>query len=167
MFVGLLLLLGFLGFPFAYGTDFAWRFHAIWLSVAGIAVLIPASRHLLLGGVPAKTACAWPRNRKTDSVRRYLVTVVTVTVVWLTSVAVFLQSVMTMQYGLGADWNPFTRAIRITKGGPYAEYGFIELIMFLSGFLAITGLIWWPMYVFFEWLEARRLNSSLAGELDA
>lgn len=160
-------LLGFLGFPFAYGADFAWRFHALWLIVVGFAVTAPAMRNLLLSGVPANTACAWPINRNNDSVRRYLDTAVKVTYVWLTSAAVFLQSALTMQHGLGADWNPFTRAIRITKGGPYTEYGFVEMIMFVSGFLAITGLVWWPMYMLFEWLETRKPNSEQGATANA
>lgn len=146
----------FLAFPFSYGVAFASRFHSLWFIALIFACLAPVMRRMVLGRVPANRACRWPKNERDDRRRQYQDLVIKVTLIWLMSLAVFLQTVMTMRYGLGDDWNPFTRATRITKGGSYAEYGFIQIVMFISGFFAITGFIWWPMYLFFEWLEMRR-----------
>ncbi len=75
---------------------------------------------------------------------------------WLMSILVFVNFALMMKSGMGDQWNAFTRTIRIVKGGPYSEYAPIEMFMFISGFFAITGLVWLPMIVFFEWLVTRK-----------
>jgi hypothetical protein len=148
----ILVLLLFLAVPLIGGFGFAWRVHSLWVIALGFLFVGWVLRNAMLKGVPAKTACAWPSNPDGDKWRSYIDLMVTVTVVWLMSLAIFVQCVMTMQYGMGDEWNPFTRSIRLTKGGPYSGYGLVQMIMFVSGFFAVTGFLWWPMYAFFEWL---------------
>jgi hypothetical protein len=145
-------------FPIAYGMDFALRLYLLFL--LPLFCLIPAAllRPVLLHGLPANHACAWPMDRKSDLIRRYLGTVFAVSTYWLMSIAIFLNSALMMRRGMGDQWNPLTRTIRLTKTGPYSEYGFVEMVLILSGVFAITGLLWWPMVVFFEWLETRKPN---------
>lgn len=82
--------------------------------------------------------------------------------IWVVLTVVFLLCVEFMRFGLGDQWNPFTREIRITKGGPFSGYAIIDWAMLVSGFLAISGLAWWPISVFFEWLSMKK-RIDLAG----
>jgi hypothetical protein len=140
-------------YPFyAYGMGYGLRLIGLWVSPL---VLLPIGAPIvrwLFQDVPPKTACLWPRNAQREFIREYQVTLISVTAVWTISIVAFLQCIEFMQYGLGDQWNPFTREIRLTKGGPYDGYGVVQLWMFASGFFAISGMIWWPMYAFFEWL---------------
>lgn len=149
-----LLVLG--GIAYGFGWDFAWKFYLLFLllplSFAPAAVLRPH----LLRGLPSNNACAWPRDLRSDRFRSYLGTVLTASTYWLMSILVFANIALMMKSGMGDQWNAFTRTIRIVKGGPYSEYAPIEMFMFISGFFAITGLVWLPMIVFFEWLVTRK-----------
>jgi hypothetical protein len=153
-----LLLLGLIPglLSMADGLEFALRFYLLLL--LPLICWLPASfvRPRLLQGLPADNACAWPMDLHWDRMRSYIGTVLTVSTYWLMSGTVFLQCVLMMQSGMGDQWNPLTRTIHLTKGGPYSEYAFIEMALFVSGFFAITGLVWWPMIVFFEWLGTRK-----------
>jgi hypothetical protein len=151
-----------LAIPLLGGFGFAWRLHSLWVIALCFLFVSWAMRKALLNGLPAKTACAWPINPKGDEWRKYIDLMITVTVVWLMSLAIFAQCVMTMKYGLGDDWNPFTTSFRIPKNGPLSQYGYIEMVMFVSGFFAMTGFLWWPMYAFFEWLDYSK-RTAVAG----
>ncbi|MCB6177559.1 hypothetical protein LHP98_05370 [Rhodobacter sp. Har01] len=160
-----LLVLG--GIAYGDGLDFALRFYLLFL--LPFLCFIPAAvvRPYLLCGLPANHACAWPKDLNGDRMRSHLGTVLSASTYWLMSIVVFLHCAQTLRSGMGDQWNPFTRTIRMGKGGPYSEYVPIEMFMLISGFFAITGLLWWPMIVFFEWLETRKPDSEQGGGANA
>ena len=149
-------LLIFVGPFLLYGVDYGVRLKVLLLTPILLILATALLRNWIFQDVPPNSACVWPRNAAKDSVRKYQDTITTVSMVWGVTTVVFLLCVEFMRFGLGDQWNPFTRDIRLTNGGPFREYGIIEMAMFCSGFFAITGLLWWPMYVFFEWLSIRK-----------
>lgn len=153
---GWVVLIGLCVLPFLGGVGFGVRFGLLWI-VPGLCLFfsIALSRWSFLG-VPVGAACLWPRDDRKDAVRAYQAVLLKVSTAWLIALALFALSVEFMHYGLGDQWNPFTREIRITKDGPYWEYAPIDLLMIASGFFAITGLLWWPMYAVFEWLSVSK-----------
>lgn len=126
-------------------------------------VMIRFARAAIFGDIPAVSACLFPRQEARDIWRAYLELVLFVSAVWLGTSLIFGMAVLVLKNGLGNDWNVFTRSFRMVKGGPYYEYTLFDGTMLTSGFLAITGLVWWPMYVFFERLEAKRRIRALEG----
>jgi hypothetical protein len=102
-----------------------------------------------------RASCVYPRDDARDLWRRYGEVVLKATLFWLTFVGIFLTCCYSMKSGMGDQWNPFTRTIRLTKSGPFSEYNGHQIALFVSGFFALSGLIWWPMIVFFEWLTTR------------
>lgn len=145
-------------FPyFRYGIGYGIRLNIL-LFLPPILVFLATSVLMkwVFENLPPTSACVWPRNPRRDAIRKYQETLIIVSMVWLLSIAAFLLCIEFMQYGLGDQWNPFTREIRITKGGPLDGFGIIDMAMFVSGFFAISGLVWWPMYVFFEWLLMKK-----------
>lgn len=143
-------------FPLVEALEFALRLYLLFL--LPLICWVPASflRPFFWHGLPANNACAWPMDLHWDKMRSYLGTVLAASTYWLMSIAIFLHCALTMRSGMGDQWNPLTRTIKIQKGGPFSEYVFFEMAMILSGVFAVTGLVWWPMIVFFEWLEARK-----------
>lgn len=135
----------------------------VFIPVAGLYVSRMV-RSFTFRDLPAKSACRFPRNEADDLWRSYRETVLIATAIWLTLAVLCLTCVATMRAGLGDEWNAFTRTIQMTKGGPYSEYFIIELAMFISGAIALTGLVWWPLTIFFEWLTTRERVRHLQGE---
>lgn len=143
--------------PFSmYGVGYGLRFSILWLTPFLLVLMTAIFRRWFFEDVPPNSACIWPRNARRDSVRQYQHTLITVSMVWVVLTVVFLLCVEFMRFGLGDQWNPLAREIRITKGGPFGGYGIVNWAVCVSGFFAITGLVWWPMYAFFEWLSVEQ-----------
>jgi hypothetical protein len=147
--------------------------HFIWAIYFAIALpflrffLISALRRRLFGDVPAGSACLFPKNETGDLKRRYVELLIKVTAFWLTAVLVFLSCVLSMQLGMGQQWNPFTRTIEFESGDFLKLYELINFFLFVSGFFAISGLLWWPMFVMLEWLELRSKTGMARGATHA
>ena len=110
----------------------------------------------VLGVVPATTACAFPRNDAHHSQRSNISVVLTVSVVWIMAIAGGLACITTQHYALGDQWTPFARTLAFMRGGPFGAYGMVDAAFLASGFLALTGNVWWPTHVFLERSEVRR-----------
>ena len=152
----------FIVFPLSYGFGYAWRFYLV--LALPLLCLLPARalRHLMFADVPAVEACLLPKNQTLDLRRTYKELILSVSSVWFSAAIVLLHSILSLKSGMGEQWNPFTRTIHVTKTGPFSEYFIFEWAMFVSGLIAITGLLWWPMYVLFEWLDAKKKIKSLS-----
>jgi hypothetical protein len=141
---------------FAYGLEFTLLSWAIFVLIPLAGLFGWAFLHrFAFKKISPRASCVYPRDDRRDLWRRYGELFLQVTIIWMTFVGIFLTCIYTMKLGMGDQWNPFTRTIRLTKSGPFSEYGLHELAMFVSGFFALTGLVWWPMIVFFEWLTTR------------
>lgn len=134
----------------------------IFLSILGL-VSLRLLRARIFGPIPARQACIFPRNEVRDIKRRYADLVLTLSVLWVFSIVIFAYSVFVMKDGLGDRWNTFARPFKLTDHGTDGYFQFIECFMLPSGFFAVSGLVWWPMYVFFEWLDARQRIRGIDG----
>jgi hypothetical protein len=81
---------------------------------------------------------------------------VTVTATWISSGVICAYLAFVLKFGIGADWLPLVRAKSIPKGDPLRGYAMMDGIFLIAGFLFLSGLIWLPMYYFFEGLAAKQ-----------
>lgn len=146
-------LVGFV--PLTNGIEYALWTYLLYALPLLCYLPIAFLRPYLLNGLPADFACAWPKNLRLGRIRSYVGLMVSISSFWLMSCAVFVASCLMMRSGLADQWNPLTRTIHLPKNGLYSEYTFIDFVMIASGFFALTGLLWMPMYAFFEWLTAK------------
>jgi len=153
--------------PSVIGLHFIW---AIYFSIALPFLrffLISALRRRLFGDVPAESACLFPKNETGDLKRRYVELLIKVTAFWVAAILVFLSCALSMQLGMDQQWNPFTRTIGVESGDFLKIYEIVEFFLFISGFFAVSGFLWWPMYALLEWLELRSKTGTARGTAHA
>lgn len=78
------------------------------------------------------------------------------TLYWMSFCLVALYSYIALRLGFGGDWFPFSRTEHIGKSHPLYGYTLFDGTLLISGFLAITGIIWLPMYFLFEGIETKK-----------
>lgn len=145
----------FVATPFLLGLHFIWAIYLIFILPVIFLLAMWAMRRRFFGDTPAVNACLFPKDESRDLSRRYGDLLLMVSTVWLTAIVVFFVCLLAMQLGMGEQWNPFTRTVKLESGDFLKIYELVEVFLFGGGFLAFSGLVWWPMYVFFEWLELR------------
>ena len=92
---------------------------------------------------------------------RYRRILVKVTSVWLSSAVVLVYSIYVSKSGLGSDWLPFARFAHIGKSHPLYLYTLFDGPIIIAGFLFISGIVWMPMYYFFEGLVVKQKTASI------
>jgi hypothetical protein len=149
--------------PSFLGLYFIWAIYfAIVLPVVRFFVM-SALRRRLFGDVPPNSACLFPKNEVGDSRRKYVELVIKVTAFWLTTILVFSLCILSLWLAMGQQWNMFTRTIELESGDFLKIYEMVDFFLLVSGFFAISGLLWWPMFVPFEWLGLRSKTGKMRG----
>lgn len=98
----------------------------------------------------------------------YWALMIKLTLIWLSFCLLTAYCAYALHFGLGKDWFPFSRTISIRRTDPLFDYTIFDFFLLPLGFLAITGLVWLPMYLLFEGIEtSKKLKELKVGAGDA
>ncbi|MDO8983645.1 hypothetical protein [Cypionkella sp.] len=149
----------------AFGLDYVWKLMLL-LGVPFIFLFVLSSiRAWTFGPVPAKVACLYPRDEVEDCRRRYKDLMLGLSMFWLHAVIMVLFCNWVLEGVLGEDYVFFEFHPSLQKRGSQSEYSLFQAVMAIEGAIALSGLLWLPMYAFFERLEMQKSIRSLGGIL--
>jgi hypothetical protein len=106
-----------------------------------------------------KLALGAPDNTdlQSDVIRsRHKLLMFQLTSFWFGCCIMVSYSIFFLKLGLKEQWFIFTRTEFIGKHHPLFMWTIFDQTLLYSGFFALTGLLWLPMYFFFEGLEVKR-----------
>ena len=149
----------------AFGGDYSWKM--ILLMAIPFLFLFAWSkiRVWAFGTVPAKVACLYPRDEIEDCRRRYKDLMLGLSMFWLHAVIIVLFCNWILEGVLGEDYVFFEFHPSLQKRGSQSEYSLFQAVISIEGAIALSGLMWLPMYAFFERIEMQKRIRSLGGIL--
>jgi hypothetical protein len=112
-----------------------------------------------------KRAASEPENTNMQSniIRsRYWLMMFQLSSFWVGCCLLIGYSIFFLRWAMPNQWLIFTRSFTIGKDHPFAIWVIFDFTLLISGFFVVSGLIWLPMFIFFEGLAVKRKIRLLA-----
>jgi hypothetical protein len=111
----------------------------------------------LFGSISPGRACLWPRDNQEEIRRGYLALALKTTWVWLALVGICTYCFLVLRLGMGPEISLSTQIVSgPNSGSPLVAAEFFRMVFVASLIVIVSGLLWLPAILGFEYLSSRR-----------